>query len=990
MNFKFLNNIIGWLIFIIALTTYAITVEDTASFWDVGEFIAVSYKLMVPHPPGAPFFLLLGRMASFLSFGNVEEVAYWINMLSVVASAFTILFLFWSITLFSRKLIKTNGEALSNNQIIAVLGAGLIGALVYTFSDTFWFSAVEAEVYAMSSFLTAFVVWAMLKWELIEDESASNRWLLLIAYVFGLSIGIHLLNLVAIPALGLIYYFKKYPNVTKKGLALTLLISGLIVIIINYGIIPGLPFIAGKLEILFVNGFGLPFGSAIIFFVLLILSGLVYGIYYSQKNGRVLMNTSLLSLAFIFIGYSSYTLVVIRSAYNPPIDENNPEDIMSVVSYLLREQYGSRPLLYGQYFTAETIDQHKGAPVYTKGKDKYVISDYKLVNEYDPKQKTILPRMWSGAHASTYREIMNLKPGEKPTFVDNIVYMFKQQMGHMYWRYFMWNFAGRESDIQDASWLGPFDSFKSDVPESIRNNRGRNNYFMLPLILGLIGMVFSYKKDPKQFFIIMALFFLTGLALILYLNSPPTEPRERDYIYVGSYYAFAFYIGFGVLGLISLLSRLMKPAIAGLVTIILSLSAPVIMAAQNWDDHDRSDRFFSVDSAKNFLASCAPNAILFTGGDNDTFPLWYVQEVEGFRTDVRVVVLSYFNTDWYIEQMTRPAYESDPFPFSLTKEDYRQGGLNDFLLYDPNSGITGAINLKQYLKLLKDNIPQLRYETKAGASHIVPSKEMFLNVDTTQVKALGIIPEKMNQYMVPRMQFKMKKNYLEKKDLMALDLIATNDWKRPIYFNNTSRQGIGLDFTNYLVQEGNAFRLLPLNNLNSDVDMVNTDLMYKNVMENFYFRELDNPKVYYNEDYRKFVLNHRTSLNTLTAALISEGQDEKARDVALKNVEAMPDVAVPFDYSTPSTIEYLLILGEKERAVQMATTLGRRADEKVDYYLKNDNNIQYELQQNLIILRELADIMGRYGELELSEEFRNAFESYYNMLGVNNGNRSTR
>ena len=988
MNFKLINNVTGWLVFLIALITYTITIEDTASFWDVGEFTAASYKLMVPHPPGAPFFLLLGRMFSFLSFGDVSQVAYWVNMLSVVASAFTVLFMFWSITLFSRKLIRQH-DSLSNGQIIAIIGSGLIGSLVYTFSDSFWFSAVEAEVYAMSSFLTALVVWAMLKWELIDDDSKANRWIILIAYVIGISIGIHLLNLVAIPALGLIYYFKKYPEVTRKGLLATLLISGLIVIIINYGIIPGLPYVAGKLEILFVNGLGLPFGSAIIFFVLVLISGLVYGIYYSQVHGKLVLNTSLLSLAFILIGYSSYTLVVIRSSYNPPIDENNPEDIMSVVSYLLREQYGSRPLLYGQYFTAETVDQTKGAPVYVKGKDKYVIADYKLVNKYDPKQTTILPRMWSAGHAAQYREIMNLRPGEKPTFIDNIAYMFKQQMGHMYWRYFMWNFSGRESDIQDATWLSPLAVFK-DVPQSIKDNRGRNNYFMLPLILGIIGMIFSYYKDPKQFFIVLSLFFLTGLALILYLNSPPTEPRERDYIYVGSYYAFAFYIGFGVMGIASLLSRLMKPAVAAIVAILIALSAPVIMAAQNWDDHDRSDRYFSVDSARNFLASCAPNAILFTGGDNDTFPLWYVQEVEGFRTDVRVVVLSYFNTDWYIDQMTRPAYESQPFPFSLTKEDYRQGGLNDFLLYDPNSGITGAINIKQYLKLIKDNIPQLRYETKAGASHIVPSQQMFLDIDTAKVMKMGIIPDNMDDLLVNRMQWRMKKSYLEKKDLMALDLIASNNWERPIYFNNTSRQGIGLDFNEYLVQEGNAFRLLPVTNNRPNIDLVDTEIMFNNVMNKFQFRELNNPRVYYNEDYRKFVLNHRSSMNTLTAALINEGKDEKARQVTMKNLEAMPDMAIPYDYTTSTTIEYLLVLGEKERAIEMAKVLGERADEKIGYYLRYNNNIGYELQQNLVILRDLADIMGRYGELELSEKFSNAFESYYDMMGINQGGRSTR
>ena len=982
MSYKRINNITGWIVFIIALITFTLTVEETASYWDVGEFTAVSYKLMVPHPPGAPVFLLLGRMASFLSMGDTTEVAYWVNMISVVASAFTILFLFWSITLFGRKLLKVDVEkSISLTQIITLMGAGIVGSLTFTFTDTFWFSAVEAEVYAMSSFLIAFVVWAMLKWELIEDESRANRWLILIAYVFGLSIGVHLLNLVAIPALGLIYYFKKFKKVTTEGLITSVAISGLIIIIINNLIIPGLPSLAGSLEVFFVNSIGLPFGSGIIFVITVLIGGLVYGIIYSQKNQKVLLNTSLISLAFILIGYSSYALVVIRSGYNPPIDENNPEGIMNVVSYLKREQYGSRPLMHGQYFTAPLIDQEKGAPVYIKGDEGYEISDHKVVNIYDPKQTTILPRAWSSSHAERYREIIGLKPGEKPSFFENIGFMLSHQMGHMYWRYFMWNFSGRESDIQDATWLSPMAVFE-DVPESISSNRGRNNYLMIPLLLGIIGMIFSYTKDPKQFFIVLALFFLTGLALIVYLNSPPTEPRERDYIYVGSYYAFAFYIGFGILGITTFLGKYFNPKTAAIVATVIGLSAPVILLAENWDDHNRSDRYFSVDSARNFLASCAPNAILFTGGDNDTFPLWYVQEVEGFRTDVRVVVLSYFNTDWYIEQMTRSAYESEPFPFSFTKEQFRQGGPNDVIFYDQSAGISGAINLKQYLKLIKENHPRLISETKLGQHHIIPSKQMFLDIDSADVISKGIIPDNMTNLIVPRMQWSMKSSILEKKDIMVMDLIANNNWERPIYFNNTSRMGVGLNLNRYLIQEGNAFRLLPIDNGIENLDMVNSDIMYDNLMNKFQFRELDNPSVYYNEDYRKFVLNHRASFNTLTATLINENQQAKALEVALKNLEYMPDNAIPYDYTTSTTIDYLFRLGEKDLALEMATVLGKRADEKAAYYIANDNNLGFELQQNLVILRELTQTLSENGETELAEELGNALNGHYEALQI--------
>lgn len=979
MNYNKINNITGWIVFIIAATTYSLTVEPTASFWDVGEFIAVSYKLMVPHPPGAPLFLLIGRMFSFLSMGNHELVALCINMLSAIASGFAILFMFWSITLIGQKILKVKESEINLTQAIMLMGAGVVGSLAYTFSDTFWFSAVEGEVYAMSSFLTAFVIWAMLKWEHIEDPSRANRWIILIAYIFGLSIGVHLLNLVTIPVLGLIYYFKKYDKVTKKGLLYTLVISGAIIVLINNIIIPGLPSFAGSMEVFLVNSLGMPFGSGIVLVVLTIIGGLVYGIIYSSKKEKEILNTALLSLAFILIGYSSYTMVVIRSGYNPTIDENNPEDVMSVVSYLKREQYGTRPLLYGRYYSADLVDQKKGAPVYVKGKDKYEIADYKIEQKYDPKEMTLLPRIWSGSHARTYETELGLKKGQKPTFFDNIKFMLSYQMGHMYWRYFMWNFSGRASDIQDASWLGIADAFKN-VPESIATNRGRNNYLMLPLLLGFIGLFYTYIKAPKQFFILLTLFFLTGLALILYLNSPPDEPRERDYIYVGSFYAYAFFIGFGVLGLASFIGKKLNKKTAAIIAGVASLSIPIIMATQNWDDHDRSDRYFSVDSAKNFLSSCAPNAILFTGGDNDTFPLWYVQEVEGFRTDVRVVVLSYFNTDWYINQMTRPAYESAPFPFSLTEKNYRQGGPNDMVAYDPNAGIKGAISLKQYLKYIKQGNSQLQFQTQFGMNSLIPSKQVYLDIDTTAVLNMGIIPKGKENLVVDRMHFTLKGSYLEKKDLMILDIIATNNWKRPIYFNNTSKSGVRFDVEDYLVQEGNAYRLLPITDVNSPNTIVDTDKMYDNMMHNFYYRELNNPKVYYNEDYRKFVLNHRVNFNILAAALINEGKEDKAREVLLKSLEWMPDKSLPYDYTTATTVEYLFRLGEKDKAIEIAKTLGERADEKLGYYIANNNNIGFELQQNLVILRELAQTLNRYGELELAEKFADALDSHYQAI----------
>jgi len=980
-SFQKINNISGWVLFLIATLVYAMTLELTASYWDAGEFIAVSYKLMVPHPPGAPFYLLMGRMFSFLAMGDVERVAYWINMLSVVSSGLTILFMYWSIVLLGRKLLEVKQGEETRFQTWTLVGAGAVGALAYTFSDSFWFSAVEAEVYGMSSFFTAFVVWAILKWDLIDDESTANKWLILIAYMMGLSIGVHLLNLVTIPALTLIFYFKKKEIYSFKSISLTIIASGILILIINDLVIPGLPTIAGSFEIFFVNSLGLPFGSGVIVFILLFLGTLVYGIIWSQKNYKETLNTALLSFAFILIGYASYTVIVIRSSYDPPIDENDPENIMSVVSYLKREQYGSRPLIFGPYFTAEVIDQKVGAPVYVKGKEKYEIADHKLEYIYDPSMETIFPRAWSssGNHPQRYREILGLRQGEVPTFADNIVFLFKHQIGFMYMRYFMWNFAGRDSDIQDAGWLSPAMALK-DTPPSIANNRGRNNYYMIPLILGLIGLFYTYKKNWRVFSFVFTLFILLGIALIIYLNSPPVEPRERDYIYAGSYYAFAFWIGLSVIGMAQLFyGKLKNGKLAVGIAVAIGMVAPFLMATQNYDDHDRSDRYFSVDSAKNFLASCAPNAILFTGGDNDTFPLWYVQEVEGFRTDVRVVVLSYANTDWYIEQMTRPAYESEPFPYTLSIEQYQQGGPNDVLFYRPL--VERPVNLKQYIRFLSENNPQLRSTSEFGQYNLVPSKDFFLDIDTTKVNSLNIIPEDKKDLMVTRMPIKVKGNVLEKKDLMILDLIATNDWKRPIYFNNTSRQGISFDVDDYLIQEGQTYRLLPIKNSSSE-DFVNTDIMYDNLINNFYYRELDNPKVYYNEDYRNFVLNQRSSFNTLTSALISEEKDEKASEVLNFSITKMPDKAVPYDYTSASSVELFMKLGEVEKAKEIAEIMATRADEQLTYYIENDINYGFEVQKNLIILRTLTYTMDNYGETELAEKYNELMRYHYGALQI--------
>lgn len=981
MNFQKINNITGWFAFAVALITYWITFEETASYWDCGEFIAVSYKLMVSHPPGAPLFMLLGRMFSFLALGNVEKVAYWINFMSVLSSALTILFLFWSITLFGRKLMGiSKPDQLTEGNTWVLMGAGLVGALAYTFSDSFWFSAVEGEVYGMSSFFTALVVWGVLKWEVIEDEARANRWLILVAYIIGLSIGVHLLNLVTLPALGLIYYFKKY-NPSRWGIIAALILSGGLVIFINDLIVPGLPSLAGVLEVFFVNNIGLPFGSGVLVFCLLLMGGLIYGIRYSHQKEKPVLNTFLLSTAFILIGYCSYATIVIRSTFDTPINENAPKDVMSFVRYLKREQYGSRPLLFGPYFTAEAIDIKYGAPVYTKGTDKYEITDRKFDYVYESDQETILPRAWNPEHKQAYQNILGLNEGQKPTFGQNLYFMFRHQIGTMYMRYFMWNFVGRESDEQGADWLSPLGAFEK-VPEAIANNRGRNNFFMIPFILGIIGMFYQFTKDTKNFAVVALLFVMLGVAIVVYLNSPPTEPRERDYIYAGSYYAFAIWIGFAVIAIAEFFNRFLKNLkIAALVATLVAMPAPILMAAQGWDDHNRSDRFFSVDSAKNYLSSCAPNAILFTGGDNDTFPLWYVQETEGFRTDVRVVVLSYYNTDWYIDQTMRQSYESKPFPYTLSLKDYQQGGLNDYLPFLDRK--IGSIDARQFIDLVAKKYPGLRN----GDRNTTPSRIFTLDINKADVLAKGIIPKGMDSLVVDRMQWKLLKGGLEKKDLALLDLIVTNNWERPIYFNMTSLSQINMDLSQYVIQEGNASRLLPMKNPNPRKDFVSTAIMYDNMINKYQYRGLDNPKVYYNEDYRGFVLNHRSALNSLAQGLIAENKLDSARKVVLFNLERMPDKAVNYDQTAPETIEMLFRLGEKEKAIEMATVSGTRADEMLGYLIEKNTGITNEMRKSIYILSEVQRIFHENGEHDLAKKFEDAFDKHYNALQIQDPER---
>jgi MFS family permease len=973
LNFKQINNVTGWVVFAVATLVYILTVEQTASFWDPGEFIAVSYKLQVPHPPGAPFMLLVYRMFSFLAMGDPLQVAYWMNIGSAVFSGFTILFLFWSITLFGKRLFKIEEGQENKGQTIALIGAGLVGSLVYTFTDSFWFSAVEAEVYAMSSFFTAIVIWAFLKWDVIKDPREENKWMIFIAYLVGLSIGVHLLNLVTLPALALIYYFKKYQKPSIKGAFIAMFLGGVALIIINNLIIPGLPSLAGSMEIFFVNSLGLPFGSGIVVFIALFLATVFYAYRYSRKKELAILNTALLSLIFILIGYSSYALIVIRANQDPIINENAPKDIVSYVSYLKREQYGYRPLLHGQYFTAKLVDQVEGDPVYMKGKDKYEIVDYSLVNTYDPTKTTILPRVYSTqeSHKRIYRQKLGLREGEDPTFGDNLYFMFSHQLGHMYWRYFMWNFSGRESDFSDAPWIGITDAISTDYPEYITENKGHNNYLMLPLLLGIIGLFFQAKVDPKSFYVNLMLFLMMGVVLVLYLNSPPVEPRERDYIYVGSFYAFAIWVGMGVLAIAHMIAKANKNlATAGIIATLLTLPVVGLMAGENWNDHNRRGRYFSVDSARNFLASCAPNAILFTGGDNDTFPLWYVQEVENFRTDVRVIVLSYFDTDWYVEQMTKQADESAPLPFSLSPERY-QKGTNDVLYVTEREGLN-AISVKEYLKLLDGGSPLLKMET-GGKSvvNMVPSRNLILEVDSSAVSNQNIIPEEFTDLFVPQMNLQVKGQYVTKGTLMLIDLITSNNWDRPIYFNNTSLATIGINIDEHVVMEGLTYRLLPIRKPEFiREELVNAELAYKNFKENFAFRGMNNPDAYLDEEYRRFASNHRSAVNSIVIALLDQDNMEKAADLLNYGLEVMPNEAIPYDLSSGQSVPLFFEVGEDEKAMDIIDKVSKKSLDMIEFYQTQNRDYDREMMISIEMVKYFIPLLEERGYQEKAQELK--------------------
>ena len=1046
-QFRIVDNALGWLSFLIAAFVYCSTIEPTASFWDCPEFISTGYKLEIGHPPGAPFFMLTANLFSqFVS--DPSEVARMVNTMSALLSAATILFLFWSITHLVRRLLLRDNSEMTLGKMITIEASGLVGALIYTFSDTFWFSAVEGEVYAYSSAFTAVVFWLILKWEEHADEPHSDRWLVLIMYMTGLSIGVHLLNLLCLPAIVLVYYYRKYPNLQGnadlKGSLIALGISVVILAAVLYGVVPGIVRVGGWFELFFVNTLGCPFNTGEIIYIALLVGIIIWAIWetyndrsekreniaflasvamlgipfygfgwssvvigiivlailwfvvnYKRKgvalvNSRI-KNTSLLCMLMLMIGYSSYALIVIRSSANPPMDQNSPEDIFTLGEYLSREQYGSRPLLYGQAYTSQVELQKdgdvcrpastKGAPVYQRKdkasadeKDSYFVVRTK--DEYKYAQNMLFPRMYSSAHTNAYESWMGGVEGNDvpydrcgemisvkvPSQLENIRFFLSYQCNFMYWRYFMWNFAGRQNDLQGngelehGNWITGFDWFdnwrlgdQSKLPDELKNNKGHNVFYCLPLLLGLIGLFWqSLRKGQKgirQFWVVFFLFFMTGLAIVIYLNQTPMQPRERDYAYAGSFYAFAIWCGMGVAAIIEEITRRLKGHATVIASIIgiACLLVPIQMASQTWDDHDRSGRYTCRDFGRNYLMSLEEkgNPIIFTNGDNDTFPLWYNQDVEGQRTDARVCNLSYLQTDWYIDQMKRPAYDSPALPINWSRLEYC-AGTNEYVTVEPA--------LKESVKALYETYPEearkmfgdnpyelknvLKYWVRNDITkeqkevmkillgdsdtHVIPTDTVYVTIDKEAVKKSGMLIAADSIH--DRMVISLKgKRALYKGDVMMLELIANCNWTRPIYVALTVGEENYMNLGDNFVQEGLVNRITPFTTNAPGAKNFDTKRTYDRMMHKFRFGGLDTPGIYLDETVMRMCWTHRRAFVNLAMNLVNEGDDKKAAKVLAYLDKNIPEYNVPVNYQSGSLDEARVYahLGQKQKAMDM-------------------------------------------------------------------------
>ena len=1074
-QYKLVNNVLGWLTFFVAAFVYCSTIEPTASFWDCPEFITTGYKLEVGHPPGAPFFMLTANLFSQFA-SDPSQVARMVNTMSALLSATTILFLFWSITHLARKLILKDWSEMTLGKLIAIEASGLVGALIYTFSDTFWFSAVEGEVYAYSSAFTAIVFWLILKWEDHADEPHSDRWLVLIAYMTGLSIGVHLLNLLCLPAIVLVYCYRRFPHIELKGSLLALVGSFVLVAAVLYGVVPGIITVAGWFELLFVNTLGCPFNTGeIIYIVLLvaiviwaiyesyvdksfkrqnvsfvlavgmlgipfrgmtwsaailglvILAAIYFGLNYRKKIGKDLVpvvtsrfkNTALLCMLMLMIGYSSYAVIVIRSAANPPMDQNSPEDVFTLGSYLSRDQYGDSPLLYGQAYTSQVaydvdgnmcVPKHKeGAAIWQRKekasegeKDSYFVVSHKDKLIYA--QNMVFPRMHSSAHAGAYENWMggiegNQVPYDRcgepvmvkmPTQMENIRFFLSYQCNFMYWRYFMWNFAGRQNDIQGngepehGNWITGISFIddwmlgdQSKMPAELKANKGHNVFYCLPLLLGLIGLFWQAwrgQRGIRQFWVVFFLFFMTGLAIVLYLNQTPQQPRERDYAYAGSFYAYAIWCGLGVLAIYDMLKKKLKGndvAVAGVVGVA-CLLVPIQMASQTWDDHDRSGRYTCRDFGQNYLMTLQDkgNPIIFTNGDNDTFPLWYNQETEGVRTDARVCNLSYLQTDWYIDQMKRPAYDSPSVPITWPRIDFCSG-TNDYIEVRPAMKQQLLDFYREYPKEARaafgdepfevKNIMKYWVRSKDNDTHVIPTDTLYITIDKEAVRRSGMM---MASDTIPdRMVISLAgKRAIYKNDMMMLEMLAQCNWERPLYVATTVGSDNYMNLGDNFVQEGLAYRITPFNTKAPGAKNFDTEKVYNNVMNRFKWGGLDKPGLYIDETVMRMCYTHRHLLAQLAMQLIAEGQNAKAEKVLRKAEKVLPEYNVPYTFMSGAAdmARAYALIGKKADTARILNKVWADAKSYADYYLQLTGSrfmmSQNDVLRQLYIMQNIADI----------------------------------
>lgn len=1022
MNYSKINNIVGWFCFFIATLTYILTLEPSVSFWDCGEFIASALKMQVVHQPGAPLFLMIQRFFAIFAMGDVTKVAYFMNVGSAIASGATILFLFWTITALAKKILVKNNEAISTANLISIMGAGAVGALAYTFSDSFWFSAVESEVYALSSLFTAIVFWAILKWEAVADEPRADRWLLFIAYIMGLSIGIHLLNLLTIPAIAFVYYFRKTAKPTTAGIFKTFGIGVVILAVIQYGIIQYLVSFGAYFDLFFVNTLGLGFGTGVIFFAILLIGGLIWGIRYSIKHQKRILNLALLSTVLVIFGYGSFAMIIIRAQAKPNLNNSDPDNAFSFLSYLNREQYGDRPLLFGPNYNSIPKYKEDGSSpinvetgtIYRKGATKYEVAGKKTKRIYGEndnfpdsvkrlQHEVLFPRMYSDdqRHIGYYRDMMGMSADHFPTVVDNVGFFARYQVGLMYMRYFLWNFAGRQNDEQgqgslyEGQWLSgvkPIDALylgdQSNLPPSIKDSNAYNKFFFLPLILGLLGAIWHFNRNQKDAGIIGLLFFCTGIAIVLYLNQKPLEPRERDYAYVGSFYAFAIWIGLGVLAIKEWVFKKLSPQTAAIGATVIALGcAPILMASQGWDDHDRSGKMVAHDIAVSYMESCAPNAILFTYGDNDTYPLWYIQEVEGVRPDIRLVNLSLFDTDWYINGMRRKVHQSEPLPFSM-KEDQYVSGVRDVMYYK-DYNIQGSVELKEIVDFLLSDSPSAKVDLEGGEkANFIPTKNFKVTINPNDVLATKTLTPAQLSQITPAMEWKFNKGYVTKGTLAMLDIIAHNNWKRPIYFCSTvpSEQFNGLD--NYLYNEGLALRLLPLKPdtaANEGSQAINLDPLYNHVMTKFKWGNIKTAS-YLDSQSADDVSIFTRMFNDLTTGLIKAGRIDDAKKVMQKFDEVMPTkiFGLRSVMSAPQTAQNLYILGETAKANALIKKYADYVKKELTYLadvstskgtLTGTQNIQMGLFYGI---EPMAKVAAQYKQTKLAADLGKEYNELFN------------